>query len=668
MSNNNKFEITFERAPKLRALRTTCDSSFASGSIVFKSAPYQALLVDEKVFVRDHHSFLEDSEKQLQRCSATKYARYYSRENQLKDWEEGYDLETKALKSSRMKVPVGTVRLAAKIIWRFQKERKQEDAKDWYSDDLKTKEVGLGVGYETVFDSLYHGEENRTFGLSNESDFTFAAMTRAYVTHSLNVDETIVSDEERAERYEREYEDIPSVSDIAKLIGKIRLNSHTLCDDELKPYGIGIYPFAAMMNHSENPNCFITFRGKELIVRSLRDIGPGEELCITYDELLKPRRERARLLKASYGFDVEDVEFDDSLNADPDPIKEIPLIGGHKLRSFPSAPKYTISADQKHWYEISRSNIKNDDVVDGGCHIFRLSSELNSNGEYNAFASFNLEESFDDDEENNDADDDAEENDDADEDDDMGLSNDPEFAAQKTYGQKNKTSLNNNNNNKKKKKTRLIVETWGNCNNVVTAEIAERFCQAFELVEKFASSEENVASLTRAWDRFNSLTDNSSSLFGASVGIAKGNHLRIKALEKFMNSAVVFENWSLALELANALTPWYREHYPHSYRHPQFALHATTVIKLKLEILMNDRNKFDSSAFVEKLEKIKEDAKAIAAEVSKVVGEDSQIVEALVKAMATSERMMAEDNMNIEQLEEEEEEGGGGGSFVLSRI
>ena len=82
---------------------------------------------------------------------------------------------------------------------------------------------------------------------------------------------------------------------------------------------------------------------------------------------------------------------------------------------------------------------------------------------------------------------------------------------------------------------------------------------------------------------------------------------------------------------------------------------------------MNDRNKFDSSAFVEKLEKIKEDAKAIAAEVSKVVGEDSQIVEALVKAMATSERMMAEDNMNIEQLEEEEE-GGGGGSFVLSRI
>ena len=88
-------------------------------------------------------------------------------------------------------------------------------------------------------------------------------MTRAYLTHSLNVDDSVVSDEERAERYEREYEDIPSVADLAKLIGKLRLNCHTLCDDELRPYGIGVYPVAAMMNHSENPNCFATFKRQE---------------------------------------------------------------------------------------------------------------------------------------------------------------------------------------------------------------------------------------------------------------------------------------------------------------------------------------------------------------------------------------------------------------------
>ena len=69
----------------------------------------------------------------------------------------------------------------------------------------------------------------------------------------------MVSDEERAERYEREYEDIPSVADLAKLIGKLRLNCHTLCDDELKPYGIGIYPVAAMMNHSEAAKLFCNF-------------------------------------------------------------------------------------------------------------------------------------------------------------------------------------------------------------------------------------------------------------------------------------------------------------------------------------------------------------------------------------------------------------------------
>ena len=72
-----------------------------------------------------------------------------------------------------------------------------------YDDEGKTEQLGLGRGYSCVFDQLTHGEDTRTFGLNNESDYTLAAMTRAYLTHSLNVDERGVRRRESGEIRER---------------------------------------------------------------------------------------------------------------------------------------------------------------------------------------------------------------------------------------------------------------------------------------------------------------------------------------------------------------------------------------------------------------------------------------------------------------------------------
>ena len=684
-SSSSSLPFALARFPgaKNRGLKSA--SSLREGSIVFQSVPYSAVLRDAGLHERDHFTFelpttksMTSSASQLQRCSATKFARYFSRENQLKDWEDGYNEETKALKSCRLRAPNATVRLASKIVWRMQRERKndaQNTAKSSknndednvenevplsettkktkrrysyaglsYDDEGKTEQLGLGRGYSCVFDQLTHGEDTRTFGLNNESDYTLAAMTRAYLTHSLNVDESVVSDEERAERYEREYEDIPSVADLAKLIGKLRLNCHTLCDDELKPYGIGIYPVAAMMNHSEAPNCFATFRGKRMIVRCLRDVLPGEELTISYDELLKPKRERAKSLKRNYGFDLsaENVDVDDDGKNENDedllPLSEIPLIGGHKLRALSRSPKYTTEDEQKGWFEVERASGGN---IDGGCHIYRLFGEESGgffeddNDNNSALASFNLEESIDDDDDDNNSEKDEENNEEKGE--HVGLCNDPEFVGKKTYGQSSKS----------KKKTRLIVETWGDCKNVVVAEIAERFCQAFELVEKLNSSStgdiSDISSLCRAWDRFNSLTDVGSELFGASVGIARGHHLRVKALETFMNAAVLFSGWSLALECGKELTPTFEKYYPHFRFHPQVAAHNVAVIKLTLENLMmimgSEMMPVEIARIVDDLEGMNGQAKEIASNVSRVVGEDSTIVEQLVEAMHTSEKM-----------------------------
>lgn len=399
------------------------------------------------------------------------------------------------------------------------------------------------------------------------------------------------------------------------------------------------------MNHSENPNCFATFRGKKMIVRCLRDVLPGEELTISYDELMKPKRERAKSLKSNYGFDLhDDGEEEEEGQEDLLPLSEIPLIGGHKLRALSRAPKYTDEDEERSWFQVERAS---GGIVDGGCHIYRLFGE-ESGGFFednSALASFNLEESVDEDYDDDDEGDDGENDEDKEKDKEEtetngDLSKDPEFAGQKTYGQSNKSKKSN------KKKTRLIVETWGDCKNVVVAEIAERFCQAFELVEKLSSTSSgdvsDGSSLNRAWDRFNSLTDTRSALFGASVGIARGHHLRVKALESFMNAAVLFEDWKIAFDCGTELTPSFEKYYPN--HHPQIAVHNVAVLKLLLERLMADTYAVGArlsapASIIESLDEIKEKAKELASGVSRVVGEDSTVVEQLVEAMHTCKMM-----------------------------
>ena len=215
---------------KNRGLIASSSSSLTQGSVVFQSVPYAAVLRDDGLHERDHFTFekskdhnfnvnnnssesprqqqqqqQQNRQQQLQRCSATKFARYFSRENQLKDWEDGYDKETKALKSCQLRAPKATVRLASKIVWRMQRERKNETNTNenknnvenevprakrnrgrrnersaaaptgrLYDDEGKTEQLGLGRGYSTVFDQLTHGEESKTFGLNNPSDYTLS--------------------------------------------------------------------------------------------------------------------------------------------------------------------------------------------------------------------------------------------------------------------------------------------------------------------------------------------------------------------------------------------------------------------------------------------------------------------------------------------------------------
>ncbi|EIE20303.1 hypothetical protein COCSUDRAFT_48675 [Coccomyxa subellipsoidea C-169] len=98
---------------------------------------------------------------------------------------------------------------------------------------------------------------------------------------------------------------IPDAKDVAYLLARFACNNHTICDDELRPIGVGIYPQGAMLNHSCTPNTMQSFHGSRIVFRAVQHIPAGAEATIAYVELAATRAERSAALRANYFFDID---------------------------------------------------------------------------------------------------------------------------------------------------------------------------------------------------------------------------------------------------------------------------------------------------------------------------------------------------------------------------
>ena len=100
--------------------------------------------------------------------------------------------------------------------------------------------------------------------------------------------------------------------ELARLCLRVKRNLHVSRDDETatRATGVGLYPAAALFNHSCSPSvCFAwSERGRCLQARAIVDVPDGAELCSSYlsdEQLFSPRAERATLLRAAFGFELE---------------------------------------------------------------------------------------------------------------------------------------------------------------------------------------------------------------------------------------------------------------------------------------------------------------------------------------------------------------------------
>lgn len=73
--------------------------------------------------------------------------------------------------------------------------------------------------------------------------------------------------------------------DYTSLLAGFRTNNFAICDDFLVVEGAGVYPLAALANHHCRPNSCKVFQGSRLLMRTVRPVAEGEELCHSYIDL-----------------------------------------------------------------------------------------------------------------------------------------------------------------------------------------------------------------------------------------------------------------------------------------------------------------------------------------------------------------------------------------------
>ncbi|RHZ10905.1 hypothetical protein DYB37_011285 [Aphanomyces astaci] len=73
---------------------------------------------------------------------------------------------------------------------------------------------------------------------------------------------------------------VPSLESVMTVFGQLNCNAFTVCTPEQVPVGIGMFPDAALLNHSCAPNCILVFHKRQLSIRAIRDVAVGDELTV----------------------------------------------------------------------------------------------------------------------------------------------------------------------------------------------------------------------------------------------------------------------------------------------------------------------------------------------------------------------------------------------------
>ncbi|XP_037607230.1 N-lysine methyltransferase SMYD2-like [Sebastes umbrosus] len=106
-------------------------------------------------------------------------------------------------------------------------------------------------------------------------------------------------------RFFSKHLELPGHKDLLTLFSQVACNGFTIEDDELSHMGTAVYPDVALINHSCLASVIVTYNGTSAEVRAVQNMKPGDEVLISYIDVLYPTDDRNNRLRESYYFTCE---------------------------------------------------------------------------------------------------------------------------------------------------------------------------------------------------------------------------------------------------------------------------------------------------------------------------------------------------------------------------
>lgn len=240
----------FETETRGRGLRAK--QKFRPGNVILKADPFAYVIRDEMASRVCHYTLnlaiAQEAGSEapvFQKCSRCKVARYESREAQKADWKDHKD-ECSATCRVAPKRFNDETRLVAKML-------------------SKIKRLNGKQSPEETLISVQDMEDH---------------MEKRTPEDRPTLDENVMN---FGDYYG--YENLPDDNDqlLYHLFGVLECNGFSINDSRgITVVGVGVYPTISLLNHSFDPNCVAISLGKQVHVRALKEIQPGEELFISY--------------------------------------------------------------------------------------------------------------------------------------------------------------------------------------------------------------------------------------------------------------------------------------------------------------------------------------------------------------------------------------------------
>eukprot|EP00833_Pecoramyces_ruminatium_P018438 jgi/Orpsp1_1/1192470/evm.model.d7180000093595.1 len=292
------------------------------GTIII-SSPAMGIVLMENARETYCHNCLSLMQKNKNRCSRCKVAHYCSKECQINAWKNGHKYTCKLWKEKKLfDNDLMDVDLLIQVVLQICK----------WDNDKKTPTIKKPTTFEEGSmrpDKLKDISENKeSLDWKEMEEKINREAFLSLMTHQDKI-------EFEEWKYLRDMAKVifliapdletkTSESELIQHLLRFKCNNFVCHDTQLFGIAESAFPVGSLFNHSCMPNATLYYHGNRQILRAMRDIQQGEEICITYTDVMNSRKDRKKLLLEKYKFEchcercIDDHGIDEKLI----PLKE----------------------------------------------------------------------------------------------------------------------------------------------------------------------------------------------------------------------------------------------------------------------------------------------------------------------------------------------------------